>query len=67
MLPHELGVLEVLLDEVGRHPSDDEVGDGEPRDERPVMLNVVILSASGSACWARRGVVLSSSGWCLGA
>jgi hypothetical protein len=34
----ELGVLEVLLGEVGRHLGDDEAGDGEPREEGPVAL-----------------------------
>ena len=57
MLLDELGVLEVLLGEVGRHLDDDEAGDGEPRDEGPVMLNVFILSAFGFGCWARRAVV----------
>jgi hypothetical protein len=61
LLSHELGVLEVLLGEVGRHLGDDEVGDGEPRDKEPVMSNVFILSASGSSCWAHRGVVLLSA------
>jgi hypothetical protein len=56
VLLDELGVLEVLLSEVGHHLDDDEAGDGEPRDE-PVMLNVFILSAFGSGCWARRAVV----------
>jgi hypothetical protein len=45
VLLDELGVLEVLLDEVGRHLGDDEAGDGEPRDEGPVMSNVFILSS----------------------
>jgi hypothetical protein len=60
VLLDELGVLEVLLGEVGRHLGDDEAGDGEPRDEGTVMSNVFILSAFGSGCWTRRGIVLSS-------
>ena len=36
MLLDELGVLEVLLSEVGRHLGDEEAGDGEPREEGPV-------------------------------
>jgi hypothetical protein len=61
VLLDELGVLEVLLGEVGRHLGDDEAGDGEPRDEGTVMSNVFILSAFGSGCWTRRGIVLSSA------
>jgi hypothetical protein len=38
VLLNELGVLEVLLGEVGRHLSDDEAGDGEPREEGPIAL-----------------------------
>jgi hypothetical protein len=38
VLLDELGVLEVLLGEVGRHLSDDEAGDGEPREEGPIAL-----------------------------
>ena len=36
VLLDELGVLEVLLGEVGRHLGDEEAGDGEPREEGPV-------------------------------
>jgi len=36
VLLDELGVLEVLLGEVGRHLGDEESGDGEPREEGPV-------------------------------
>jgi hypothetical protein len=34
----KLGVLEVLLGEVGCHLGDDEAGDGEPREEGTVAL-----------------------------
>jgi len=38
VLLDELGVLEVLLGEVGRHLGDEESGDGEPGEEGPVAL-----------------------------
>jgi hypothetical protein len=41
-------VLEVLLGEVGHHLGDDEAGDGELRDEGPVMSNVFILSSQSA-------------------
>lgn len=38
VLLDELGVLEVLLGEVGCHLGDEEAGDGEPGEEGPVAL-----------------------------
>ena len=38
VLLDELGVLEVLLGEVGRHLGDEESGDGESGEEGPVAL-----------------------------